>query len=351
MQNFKETPGIPEDFLQLLEACGIRSTADLAAQDADHLLSELNIANHHLQITNLTLKKSDVAEWISKAKTLAGGPTSPTPLHLKPPVNYEDNPEVAEALSLAPFAIPLPGKILMEKGLRVSDIPAALLLNCYEGELDICMDEPSTPKINLPAARPGNYTESVTKPIVSRPIESASASVAEPPTTYKKRSQVEKSGQINDLAAPLRKPSEGINRGVDPSSRRFIRGMLHPHPWRLRAGAIFSLLLLLNLPLAIVSPVLLLASREYPDYFSWVRFSTIIFPLALPITLLGYLIWGMSGRCRVCTQKFFVHKGALKHTKSHQLLGMGYVVPLSLHLLTFSWFRCSSCGTPIRLKK
>jgi hypothetical protein len=27
------------------------------------------------------------------------------------------------------------------------------------------------------------------------------------------------------------------------------------------------------------------------------------------------------------------------------------VVPLCLHLLLFSWFRCSSCGTPVRLKK
>ncbi len=72
---------------------------------------------------------------------------------------------------------------------------------------------------------------------------------------------------------------------------------------------------------------------------------------ALPIVGLGYLIWGFSGKCRICTQKLFVNKGALKHIKAHRLPGMGYVVPLCLHLLAFSWFRCSSCGTPVRLKK
>ena len=43
--------------------------------------------------------------------------------------------------------------------------------------------------------------------------------------------------------------------------------------------------------------------------------------------------------------------GEPKHIKAHRFPGMGYVVPLCFHMLTFGWFRCSSCGTPVRLKK
>ncbi len=151
--------------------------------------------------------------------------------------------------------------------------------------------------------------------------------------------------------ALIRAPREKTNRGKDPNSRSYVRGVLHTHPWSLRVGAVFSLLLLINLPLAIISAFLLLVSREYPDTFSGVPEWILAFPIALPIIGLGYLFWGFSGKCRICTQKLFVHKAALKHVKSHRLPGMGYVVPLCIHLLLFNWFRCSSCGTPVRLKK
>ena len=100
-----------------------------------------------------------------------------------------------------------------------------------------------------------------------------------------------------------------------------------------------------------VSALLLMLSRELPESFGWVPEWLLAFPIALPLVGLGYLIWGVSGKCRICTQKLFVHKGALKHVKAHRLPGMGFVVPLCIHLLLFSWFRCSSCGTPVRLKK
>lgn len=160
-----------------------------------------------------------------------------------------------------------------------------------------------------------------------------------------------KNGHEEDRVALIRAPRAETNLGKDPGSRTYIRGVLHSHPWILRLGAVFSLLLLVNLPLAVASAFLLLASQERPDFFSWVPEWMLAFPIALPVTGIGYMIWGLTGKCRICNQKLFARRGALKHDKAHRIPGMGFVVPLCLHLLAFSWFRCSSCGTPVRLKK
>jgi len=160
-----------------------------------------------------------------------------------------------------------------------------------------------------------------------------------------------KQNHEDDRVALIRAPRESTNRGKNPNSRRYVRGVLHTHPWHLRIGSFFTLLILPLLPVAILSSLLLPLSSSYPESFPWVPKWLIVFPIALPVIAIGYLIWGLSSKCRICSQKLFVHKHALKHNKAHRFLCMGYVIPLSLHLLLFNWFRCSSCGTPVRLKK
>lgn len=364
MTHLNEIPGILDESLQLLEAAGVGSAEELAMQDADLLVAELKRANAVLSISKRAPGKPTVSKWIAGAKKLAGesaAPEAATPEVIAPevvrlsvatPMNYEANAEVAEMLSRAPSAIPLPGKIMMEKGLRVADVPAGLLLNRYSGDLDVRIGDPAAPKTEVPSRRRNGHVESVTKQqATNRHFEASSPKSLVASMKGGKRKPSSKSGHEENRVALIRAPREETNRGKDPESRRYVRGVLHTHPLSLRIGAVFALLLLINLPLAIVSGFLLLASREYSGSLDWVPKWIILFPLALPITGLGYLIWGMTGKCRICTQKLFVHKGALKHIKAHRLPGMGYVVPLCLHLLAFNWFRCSSCGTPVRLKK
>lgn len=354
MPALNKIPGIGEASLQLLEAAGISGAKELAAQDTVHLVAELKRANDLLLLANRAPGSATVAKWISLAKELVGEepaePRPESPPEIAPPVNYEANPKVAEMLSRAPYAIPLPGKIMMEKGLRVSDVPAGLLLNRYSGDLDVRVVDPSAPKVSVPSRRVGNV-ELNSRPDSNRHFDASTAKAMTPSSNGGKRVAASKIGHEEDRVALIRAPREATNRGKNPESRRYVRGVLHTHPWSLRLGAVFTLLLGLNLPLAIVSGFLLLASREYPDTFDWVGEWILAFPIALPITGLGYLFWGMTGKCRICTQKLFVHKGALKHIKAHRFPGLGFVIPLCLHLLAFSWFRCSSCGTPIRLKK
>jgi hypothetical protein len=352
MSELNQIQGLSEASLQLLEASGIDTIAELAALDAGHLVAELNLANETLSLLKRLPDKADVSHWITQAMAIVGAePTADTPPEIEPAVNFEANPEVAEMLARAPCAIPLPGEIMMGKGLRVSDVPAGILLNRYSGDLDVRIGSSTPPKPELPTRRKSSDLESFSKSLPSQVFTSIAAQPATPAKEKGTRVPGSKSGHEEDRIALIRAPRAETNLGKDPDSRQFIRGVLHTHPWHLRFGAVFSLLLLANLPLAVASAFLLLASEEKPEIFAWVPQWSIAFPIALPITGLGYLLWGLTGKCRICNQKLFTRKGALKHVKAHRIPGMGFVFPLCLHLLAFNWFRCSSCGTPVRLKK
>lgn len=353
MTHLSDIPGIPDGSLQLLKAVGISSAEELAAQNSDRLVAELQRANDILSSDQQAPDRATVIIWITAAMELSGHEPAPEAPHLEstPPINDGDSADLTEMLSQAPCAIPLPGTILIEKGLRVSDVLIGLPINSYSDTPDVHIDAPSKPKAQVPSRRPINYVEFAPKEPMRRDFDMASAKPISPSPNSNKRVPASKSGHEKDRVALIRAPSEETNRGKNPESRKFIRGVLHTSPWGLRLGAAFTLLLLINTPLAIISAFLLLAYREKPEKFVWVGEWILIFPIFLPITGLGYLLWGMTGKCRICTQKLFVHNRALNHIKAHHVLGIGYIVPLALHLLTFNWFRCSSCGTPVRLKK
>jgi len=353
MPHLTEIPGIGAASRKLLEAAGIVDSKDLARQNAVSLVAKMEKANKTLEIVKRVPRNATVEKWISSAAEVkastADGSVEPAQTS---PVNYEGSEEVVTMLAAAPFAIPFPGKQMMEKGLGVGDIPAGLLLNRYSGDLEIRIGDSSSPGADVPVRRSSSSSEQISAQAPQRRFDASQVRVISPDGDQG-TVRMPKTNDPNerDRVALIRAPREATNRGKDPKSRRYIRGVLHTHPWSLRLGAVFSLLLLINLPLAIASAFLLLLSREYPEMFSWVPTWCLAFPFALPVIGFAYLIWGASGKCRICTQKLFVHKGALKHAKAHFFLGLGFVVPLCLHLLCFSWFRCSSCGTPVRLKK
>lgn len=352
MAALNEIPGIGTAFLELLNAAGIQSAEGLARQKPEKLLKEIQEANDALSLSKKTPGLAAIEKWIAGAIELAGEPEVVVEIAppVRKPVNYEGNTEVAEMLNQAPWAIPLPGKIMMERQLRVSDIPAGILLSRYSGDLDVRIGDPEPPRIEVPNRRATAVAERV-ETQQQRPFDPSSVKTAIPSPNQGKRIPKSKVGHEEDRVALIRAPREKTNRGKDPNSRSYIRGVLHTHPWSLRLGAVVSLLLLVTLPLAIISAFLLLLAGENPETFQWVPKWILGFPLALPIIGIAYMVWGFSGKCRICTQKLFIHKGALKHVKAHRLPGMGYVVPLCIHLLLFNWFRCSSCGTPVRLKK
>ncbi|MES2920366.1 MAG: DUF4332 domain-containing protein [Verrucomicrobiota bacterium] len=349
MTNLRSIPGIGKASLELLEAAGFPDAESLAKAGVDELARELERANRILQIAKRAPARGNVQKWIDSARDLTGAVENATQA-VTMPINHEISPQVIAMLANAPFAIPLPAKFLMEQQLAVGDIPAAILLNRYSGDLEVKIDD------RVPGPKPG-------RPVVA----SSNVKIAETSGT---RVEIDASRfkSIDTLAGPvartsaatvnnddrvalIRGPRVETNKGRDPQSRRYIRGVLHSHPVALTSGALLTLLLGFILPVGIISAGLLLLSREVPAQFGWVPKWFLVFPASLPAVGLAWLVWGMHGSCRICGQKLFVPRMCLKNTKAHHIRGLGHIVPVCLHILLFRWFRCTYCGTPVRLKK
>ncbi|MES2658454.1 MAG: DUF4332 domain-containing protein [Verrucomicrobiota bacterium] len=351
MTHLSTIPGIGKSSLELLEAAGFSDAESLAKAGVDELAKELERANTILQIAKKAPARVSVEKWIASARGLTGVEEERTEKAVMP-VNYEDSPQVATMLNNAPFAIPLPARILMEQKLAVADIPPAILLNRYSGDLEVRVDD------RVPAARLGGRPVAASNNVR---IADTSATRIEIDTSKFKtteelmgdgpRTLTSKMSSGNDRVALIRAPRVETNLGRDPQSRRYIRGVLHSHPVALGMGAMVTLFLAVLLPVGIISAALLLLSGEVPERFGWVPKWLLVFPLALPVFGLFYMIWALPGSCRICGQRLFVPRACLKNTKAHHIRGLGHIVPTSLHILLFKWFRCTYCGTPVRLKK
>jgi hypothetical protein len=350
MTNLSSIPEISEASRELLEVAGFPDAESLAKAGVDELASELERANRILQLSGKTPDRGSFEAWIASARDLTGLVNGGA-VGVAMPVNHEIVPRVAAMLENAPFAIPLSARLLVDRELAVSDIPPAILLNRYSGDLEVKVEE------RIPAPKHGRAittsnnlriadTSATRKEIDTSRIKTFEAMGV---PTARPFSPIVVNG--DDRIALIRAPRVETNRGRDPQSRRYIRGVLHSHPVSIGFGALVTLVMSVMLPLGIISALLLLLSVEMPGRFDWVPKWVLAFPLSLPVFGITYLIWGLQGKCRICTQKMFVPKICLKNSKAHHIRGLGHVIPVSIHILLFKWFRCPYCGTPVRLKK
>ena len=351
MANLISIPGIGKTSLELLEAVGFHDAEALANAAVPDLARELERANAILKITKRTPGPESIQKWIAAARRLVGlSEEAVGPACL--PVNYELDPQVFAMLATAPFAIPLPARTLVENQLGVADIPAAILLNCYTGDLDVKIEQrlPGNrqPK---PAAAPNHYVRIADQGPSRLEIDTTRLRSTENMGDPMPKVVAVKASQENDRVTLIRTPRTSTNQGRDPRSRWYIRGVLHSHPLSVYLGAVATLLVLIMIPLAVISSALLLASVEIPEHFAWVPEWLLAVPVALPLFGIAYLIFGLGGSCRICGQKLFAHRSHLKNSKAHHVRGLGYIVPLCVQIILFRWFRCTHCGTPVRLKE
>lgn len=349
MSNLNKISGIGKASLELLEAAGFADAESLARAGVDELALELDRANSILKIAKRPPARGNVSKWIASARELTGVEANDL-VSVTMPVNYEATSQVAQMLDDSPFAIPLPGRFLMEQKLGVADIPPGILLNRYSGDLEVRVDD----RVPVSRARPLVPSSNV------RIADTSATRVEIDASRYKSTEELSGKGPRQqatglsageDRVALIRAPRGETNAGRNPQSRRYIRGVLHNHPVALGAGAVVTLLLMTSLPVGVISTGLLMLSRELPEHFGWVPEWLLVFPLSLPVMGIFYLIWARPGSCRICGQKLFVPQSCMKNSKAHHIWGLGYIIPISLHMLLFRWFRCSSCGTPVRLKK
>jgi hypothetical protein len=279
------------------------------------------------------------------------------------PVNFEADPDVAEMLAAAPFALPIPARQLAERGIAPSEIAVAPLLNRALGDLDVRVSVEKSQRKDLPEAPASSRRTATAAAAVQvadvgfsmgrRGFDSAKIRTIEevqgdaPPV----RASSSKAGMQDERINLLRSPLEKTNRGRKPSSRFYIRGVLHDRPLRVWFGGLITVLLQLMVPLAIIAAPLLILSDHQTEKFAWVPAWIIAFPLALPVLGVLYAFVSSGAKCRVCAQRMYVPKHCLKNRKAHHLPLLGYIGAVALHVMVFKWYNCTFCGTSIRIKK
>lgn len=281
---------------------------------------------------------------------------------LSGPVNFEAEPDVIEMLAVAPFALPIPARMLAEKGIPPSEIAVAPVLNRAFGDMEVRVAIERPQRKDLPTAPAGSRRALAASAVQVadigftsgrrgfdtakvRTIEEAQGDA--PPV----RASSTKAGMEDDRIALLRAPRPETNAGRKPGSPFYIRGVLHDRPYVVWFGGVFLILLQICIPLAVIAAPLLILSDQMPADFEWVPRWIIAFPIALPVLGILYALIGTRAKCRVCAQRMYVPKQCLKNKKAHHLPLFGYIGAVAMHVVTFRWYNCTFCGTSIRIKK
>ncbi len=373
MPKLKDISSLPNDATELLEAVGYLDAVDLIEADVDELLEELVKANEKLGIASDTPTEEALKEWQQLVEDSGNLPRKEeseekktnqesTEEHASSDdeksddkdskeddseddthaidddsglVNFEEDPDVQEMLAISPEAIPLDPALIRRNKLAVGDIAEGQLLTQCEGEIEINV----VTTARRAKAQRRKSDASSTGLMVSRirsfdQLESGQHHVK----------PLEK-GAPRDVVAP----SANLNAGLTPDSRRFVRGVMHPDPVKVKVSAFFAVLVQLMLLANFIGIPWLLIH----EYFSGENMAGWVIGLAVALVLsaLCYLFWGISARCRVCGQRQFAPKKCIKNKKAHHIPFIGYIFPTALHAIFFKWFYCTYCGTAVRLKK
>lgn len=385
-----------EEERDLLEAAGFENDRDLLSATAEAIHREMVKANEVLDLIDEAPAVETVEGWLrktrgeeqpkaakkkSKRKRAKKGAkkaarkavqrTTEEPATTKEPetpaqapaaedapagepvlVNYEADPDVQDMLAKSPVALPLPNRLLVEAKIPPSEIAIAPVLNRAESDLEVNVTvvQKKLDTIGKPIRRASGLVE-VTDFRAGKKREFDASRVrhiedaaSDPPPEPSKE-------PVDERVRLLRTAREKTNRGKDPNSVWFIRGVLHDRPFQVAFGCIILILFQISVPLAVIAAPLLMLSDNEAGSFTWVPKWFLAFPIAVPV--LGLLYFAISARvkCRVCGQKVLVPKHCRKNVKAHHIPGLGHILPLALHTLTFRWFRCTFCGTSVRIKE
>lgn len=340
-EDISDIQGLTDESRELLEATGVESLEALAESDAHILFSEMEQANGMLQLTTTLPAASEIQLWIEQSRNLLDYHPA-VEVHRLEPVEEEPEKVVAEVLN----AIPIPAAHMVKQKISVGDIPAMDSFVEEGGEETVRLkDEVPEGSQDLPRIAvlpPIQDTPKVAAPGVVHIKPKAREAVEIKPILPGDRDKASVQPLISDSANIRKAPSTGLNAGKTPHSRGYIRGVLHPQPFRIKIAAILTIITMIMLPVSMVAGVLLLL--EYPIWIAWI-------PLGFVVVGLLYLMLARGMSCRICGQPIYGPKACRKHVKAHHIKFLGYIFPTCFHVLLFSWFRCTYCGTSVRLKE
>jgi len=385
MKTLQDISGMNPKAQELLEAAGYSEVSALEELSLDEITDEVIKANHALEVLETDPTSSDVRQWLEPLKGDIGELVDPEE------AEGDSNSVTSKDLLAASFAIPLSRAFielnevdvnqLLDGRVRYLSDDVTVKVADYVDDVIVEEEAEELVAVEAIAEKKSESEEKIELPIeelnglLPEPIRKESKkeseidtlfdSVAEPDggtVHINKRdarinkdniltmdafrnegSRVEplKNKASHDLTRSTRRET---NEGVNPNSKRFVRGVLHK-----RAGSfMFSLLAYLTFVLCIIAgfslPLLALIDKEK---FFWAMFS----PLLIIVGILIYLMFTGRASCPICNQKQFAPKNCLKHRDAHHLPVIGYMLPTALHAMFFKWFKCIFCGTSVRLKE
>ena len=340
-EDISDIQGLTDEFRELLEATGVESLEALAESDAQILFSEMEQANGMLQLTTALPAASEIQLWIEQSRNLLDYHPA-VEVHRLEPVEEEPAKVVAEVL----HAISIPVAHMVKQKISVEDIPAmdSFVEEGGEGAIRLKTEVPEGSQ-DLPRIAELPPVQDVSKVAPPRLVHikpKAREAVEIKPILSGGRDKASIQPLISDGANIRKAPSTGLNAGKTPHSRGYIRGVLHPQPIQIRFAAVLTIITMIMLPASMVSGVLLLL--KHPVWIAWI-------PLGFAVVGLFYLMFARGMSCRICGQPIYAPKACRKHVKAHHIRFLGYIFPTCFHVLLFSWFRCTYCGTSVRVKE
>jgi hypothetical protein len=322
---------ISGDNAQLLGAVGVETLAALSQSDPRALLEEIENANSHLGLVEQLPNLDQLVTWIEEARNRLDETESA-------PVTRLD--DVVELIPISVVkAYPVSRESILKNKIEVGDVSVMDEFlegrDLYTEEVRKIDSEPSEIKATVREISSKTPTKKLSlKEDIRESISGSERPEIEP-------LERNRGFDLRKMATPE------INAGRTLHSRAYIRGVLHPQPFRVKLGAFLSVLTIVLLPLSFMAGGALLFFQDDHELVIW----SAAVPVASVVLGLMYLMFARPMKCRVCGQPLFEAKSCRRNPQSHHIPFLGYILPTSLQLLIFHWFRCMYCGTSIRLKE
>ena len=329
--DLRDIQGISGDNVQLLVAVGVETLVGLSQSDPGGLLEELENANSHLGLVEQLPNLDQVVTWIEEARNRSGEEASTSVTRLD---------EVVELIPISVVkAFPVSKESILENKIAVGDVP--VMDEFLEGR-DLYVEE-----VKNIASEPSEINATVREISAKTPLRKISSQEdISKSISSSKKSKVEPLERNQQF--DLRKTATPeINAGRKMHSRSYIRGVLHPQPIRVKFGAFLCAFTIGLLPLSLMAGCAILMFEDDHELVIW----SAVVPFSSVVLGLLYLIFARPVKCRVCGQPLFAAKSCRRNPQGHRIPFLGYILPTSLQLLIFHWFRCMYCGTSIRLKE
>lgn len=339
MQTLLDIEGIDSVTGSLLEAAGYTDIDALTSNKPEVIYAELAMANKMLRIMEQEPSLELVKSWFESItekieyEGAAVTDSQPDSILITDPRVFE--PFVPKALPLSEDFVKNQ-KIVVVQLPRVKRIPG-------QNEDEKAQLEPSEEK-NLPNPLDKKIKVDALRSVEPNRKHGVHNTKLQSIDDYRKNGNGVTPHQESEDANNVRKAISETNAEVDPSSKKYIRGVLHNDSRRTYLGAWGHILACVLLVGSIVPIVYILFK---PEHYIWGWMA----PAILFMASVVYLFIARKSSCPVCRQRQFVPKACRKHVKAHAWPMLGNMLPTAWHLVRYKWFRCIFCGTSIRLKE